>query len=527
MKRILYFTGYRMVAQEWSGSKLSSSVYFEPDDQGLDLFAAYLASLKSEPVRLLVDLIEEEFRQVKIPLLRGRDRQEMLSRNFAKFFRNSDYRHAVTQSIEKKGRKEERILMMGLTNQYLLKPWLEIIHKTRTPLIGIMSLPLVSEGLVSRLKDQNRCVILVSQQVPSNLRQSVFLNGKLILSRLVPIASFYQGDYASDVIRDVESTQRYLISQRIIERSDTISVNILCNERHRDKLLAKREEGGFFDYQIHTISEVIASEKIQIDDQQDFSSVLFCHQALRKPYANHYARSQEKLYFYHFIGALTTKLVSIFILALGLGLSATSVVKGMIFDSSVTEMKMIEQKYVTKYNQLAESRVDPTTSTTNMRDIVQLVDKIEKGYLARPRDMMIKVSEHISLFANIRLREYDWFISNDKGADSIREVNWGVKDPRQRRRGAPVRQSKELFEIVVVSGEFVDFNGDFRYVLSAIDDLESAMKSSGYYDEVIVLKRPLDVESNNQLSGEVGVLAKKTIGNAPFQVRLVRKVPLS
>ncbi|MBT7046791.1 MAG: hypothetical protein HN977_15535, partial [Gammaproteobacteria bacterium] len=71
MKRILYFTGYRMVAQEWDGRKLNSSVYFEPDEQGLDLFEAYLTSLKNEPVRLLLDLIEEEFRQVVIPLLRG------------------------------------------------------------------------------------------------------------------------------------------------------------------------------------------------------------------------------------------------------------------------------------------------------------------------------------------------------------------------------------------------------------------------------------------------------------------------
>ena len=74
MRRILYFTGYRMVAQEWSGNKLLSNVYFEPDDQGLDLFAAYLRSFRNEPVRLLVDLIEEEFRQIRIPLLRGSDR---------------------------------------------------------------------------------------------------------------------------------------------------------------------------------------------------------------------------------------------------------------------------------------------------------------------------------------------------------------------------------------------------------------------------------------------------------------------
>ncbi len=55
MKRVLYFTGYRMVAQEWQGTQLAGSVYFEPDEQGLDLFGSYLKSFKNEPVRLLVD----------------------------------------------------------------------------------------------------------------------------------------------------------------------------------------------------------------------------------------------------------------------------------------------------------------------------------------------------------------------------------------------------------------------------------------------------------------------------------------
>jgi 6-phosphogluconolactonase/glucosamine-6-phosphate isomerase/deaminase len=194
-----------------------SNVYFEPDEQGLDLFSAYLRSFRNEPVRLLVDLIEEEFRQIKIPLLRGSDRQAILKRNYVKYFRNSEYKFSISQSVERKARKEEKVLIMGLTNQYLLEPWLKIIDETSTPLSGILSLPLVSEEYIKEFKAEQRAVILVSQQVPSNLRQSVFIDGKLFLSRLVPIASFYQGDYASDVLRDVESTQRYLISQRIVE----------------------------------------------------------------------------------------------------------------------------------------------------------------------------------------------------------------------------------------------------------------------------------------------------------------------
>ena len=131
MKRVLYFTGYRMVAQEWYGHKLESSVYFEPDEQGLDLFNAYLRSLNNEPIRLLVDLIEEEFRQVKIPLLRGGDRKALLDRNYTKYFRNSKFRHAVTQSTEKKARKEENLLLLGLTNQLLLEPLFWLVNRYR------------------------------------------------------------------------------------------------------------------------------------------------------------------------------------------------------------------------------------------------------------------------------------------------------------------------------------------------------------------------------------------------------------
>jgi hypothetical protein len=324
MKRVLYFTGYRMVAQEWFGHKLVSSVYFEPDEQGLDLFRAYLRSFRNEPVRLLVDLIEEEFRQIKIPLLRGSDRDAILKRNYAKYFRTSKYKYSVSQAVEKKTRKEEKLLLIGLTNQYLLEPWLKIIEDTRTPLSGIISLPLLSENYVKELKSEHKTIILVSQQVPSNLRQSVFVDGKLVLSRLVPIASFYQGDYASDVLRDVESTQRYLISQRIVERTETVGVHILANKRHFDKLLTRCGEESYFDFNIYEINELLAREKIDVADEQDFSSALYCYMASKKLALNHYAQPDERVYFQHHRAGLVLTAASIALISIGIGMALTS-----------------------------------------------------------------------------------------------------------------------------------------------------------------------------------------------------------
>ncbi|MDH3534691.1 MAG: hypothetical protein OER87_02955 [Gammaproteobacteria bacterium] len=519
-----------MVAQEWAGHKLASSVYFEPDEQGLDLFSAYLRSFRNEPVRLLVDLIEEEFRQIRIPLLRGSDRQAILKRNYAKYFRTSNYKFAISQSVEKKTRKEEKLLLIGLTNQYLLEPWLKIIEETRTPLSGIISLPLLSEDYVKELKSESRTIIVVSQQVPSNLRQSVFVDGKLVLSRLVPIASFYQGDYASDVLRDIESTQRYLISQRIVERSETVTVHIVTNKRHFDKLTLRCEKESYFDFTIHEINELLAREKIDVSDEQDFSSGLYCYLASRKLSLNHYAQPKERRYFQHHRASLALRAASIALIALGAGFAMTSGVKGWLYHDTIVETTLIEQKYQAKYNQLSENRIDSTTSTSNMQDIVQTVQTVQSKYLQDPEEMLAMISSDISIFPDIRVKRVDWFLANFSDIEKVDDVQWGK--PKKRRRSSSERRDptipkpkKGYFEIAQVEGEFLNFDGNYRYALSAVDDLEKTMSESGKYFSVQITKRPLDVEPDNRLSGDVSnQRAGEQADRAEVAFRVVREI---
>ena len=516
-----------MVAQEWVGSKLESSVYFEPDEQGLDLFAAYLKSFRNEPIRLLVDLIEEEFRQIRIPLLRGSDRKAILERNFSKYFRNSRYRFAISQSVEKKTRKEEKLLLIGLTNQELLEPWLKIVDETKTALSGIVSLPLISEEYVKGLKSESRVIILVSQQVPSNLRQSVFVDGRLILSRLVPIASFYQGDYATDVLRDIESTQRYLISQRIVERTEQVEVHVLTNTRHLQKLAKRGKEDQFFDFHVMEINELLAAQKVEIRDDQDFSSGLFCFLASKKFAVNHYAQQQEKRYYQHHKVSLGLKVAGIALLTLGLGLGATGAVKGLLYSTTINETVAVEQKYSAKFNQLSERRVDPQTSTSTMQKIVQSVNEIEKKFLHDPEDMMSLVSQNISLFNDIRVKKLEWFLTNDPYVNSASGVNWEKTGTKRRKQGEEKRKKiskKALFEVAIVEGEFLEFDGNYRYALSVVDDLEKTMNESGAYFLVKVIKRPLDIESDNRLSGNIGIqsAAKAEVAKVTFKV--VREV---
>ncbi|MCP3688300.1 MAG: hypothetical protein GY784_07795 [Gammaproteobacteria bacterium] len=529
MKRVLYFTGYRMVAQEWSGAKMESSIYFEPDEQGLDLFSAYLRSFNNEPVRLLVDLIEEEFRQIQIPLLRGSDRQAILQRNFNKFFHKSEFIFAVPQSIEKKARKEEKLLLIGITNQSLLEPWLRLIEDTRTPLSGIISLPLLSEQYIGSLSSAGKAKILVSQEVPSSLRQSVFINGKLILSRLVPVASFYHGDYASDVVRDIESTQRYLISQRIVERTESISLHILSNKRHLDKLTMKCAEQNFADFHVHEINRQLDQYGIDVKDEQDFSSALFCYLASQKQTLNHYAQAHHKKYFHHHYASLALKVATVAFFAIGVGLLTTSLVRSWIYSNTIYESTLIEQKYRAKFNQLSETIIDSTTSTASMQHIVQTVENIEAKYLQEPEGMLSLISRDISLFSDIRVKNIEWFLSAVSNAETATDVSWDNRQAaRQGSRSASnanqQKPVKGFFEVANVDAEFLNFNGNYRYVLSAVDDLEKAMMESGSYFHVEITKRPLDIESDNSLTGDAGV--GKAIGDnrAELSFRVVREV---
>jgi hypothetical protein len=222
---------------------------------------------------------------------------------------------------------------------------------------------------------------------------------------------------------------------------------------------------------------------------------------------------------------LGLRAAAIALLAVGFGMAATSAVKGWLYQETVAETALIEQKYKAKYNQLSENRIDSTTSTTSMQHIVQTVDILRDQYLRDPEEMLAMISNDISIFPDIRVKKVDWFVSNYSDSVNPNDVDWG-KSRNTSRNTDPSKPKprKGYFEIAQVEGEFLNFDGNFRYALSAVDDLEKAMVESGKYYSVEITRRPLDIESDNQLSGSVGVGTKRLKANAELAFRLVREV---
>jgi hypothetical protein len=143
--------------------------------------------------------------------------------------------------------------------------------------------------------------------------------------------------------------------------------------------------------------------------------------------------------------------------------------------------------------------------------------------------MMALISQDIALFSEMRVIGMNWFVADSPAAEDATAQTSKIKEKRKRRSRRAPRRGKKLFEIVYLDGKLLNFDGDYRYALSLINDLEDTMKISGKYESVEIIRRPLNIAPSESLSGDVSVKLnkKKNDAKAEFSLRVVREVNLN
>ena len=147
-RRVLFFDNARLTAYRVQGGAVLHEASFAGDDAGLAAFGDYVGQHRRSLFHILVDTPEESFQTEDIPYSTGKDRQAILRRKLAQHFYGTPYALASSQGRLKTGRRDERLLLMALTQPQHFEPWLAALRNHQAILAGIYTLPQTIFGLL-------------------------------------------------------------------------------------------------------------------------------------------------------------------------------------------------------------------------------------------------------------------------------------------------------------------------------------------------------------------------------------------
>jgi len=228
--RACFLSADKLAVYHWQNGKLGSSYLFDVSGDGQNYFARYLKDTPKIPVYLLVDVLEEEYRQDTIPHVFGADRTALINRKKSRLFRDTPYFYAENQGREEGGRRDDRMLFMGLTNPDLLTPWLNLLDQNKVPLAGIYSVPQLTRTILDIIPNPAEHMLVVSLQSISGLRQSFFHKNKLKISRLVNMPRYGTQPYGKYIVEEIETIYRYLKGLHLAPENKPLDVYFLGNE---------------------------------------------------------------------------------------------------------------------------------------------------------------------------------------------------------------------------------------------------------------------------------------------------------
>ena len=486
-KTLLFLSADHFQAYVWDGGDLLDAQYFNNDANGRDQFSEFL-KLHRHPTYLLVDVIEEDFRQETVPHLTGKNRHELIERKFEQYYRNTTFRQARVLHRQLEGRRDDEMLFSALTNPQRISPWLDTLLANHIPLIGIHSLPNTSLPLLKDINSDH--VLLLSWEKHAGLRQTYFNQKRLHFSRLTPVGS--SNSFSESVATETPRTQQYLKSLSLPPPGEVLDVYIVCHADDKQAIESQLEDTPdlhYFYLDIQTLGKSFKAKTIYPDSD---ATRLFLHLLATKPSVSHYANSTHT----HFY--LLWKIRWIFY-----GLAATAATLSMLWSGlsvlqgrdflSETEPLLTQAAQLTREAEDLKRQFPVTTiPAADMKTAVALTRKLY-NYTPLPEVILSGLSTVLDQYSRIHPNKIAWQMS-----------------------AADAPPSQYPAQVITLDGELVDFGTDYRSALAYLDGFQLALTQQGY--AVTAQKLPLDLSPKGSISGEIQAKSEKS---AAFTLKLI------
>jgi len=515
IRRVFLLSGSQLTVYHWRAGALGGAQVFAADEDGLTQFSTYLDSMPSEPAWMLVDIVEEEFREDTVPHVYATDRRVLLRTKAHRLFRDARYTHALFQGRETEGRRDDRVLFTALIRPDLLAPWLGQVARHKVPLAGIYSLSILSERLLKHVPGTATRALLVTLSGNGGLRQTFFRDGQIKLSRLAIMPDLGSGQRAALILAEVEKIRRYLNSLRLLSRETPLDVHVLGHgsviadlARTTSDTVVTRHH--FVD--TATVARAIGFKGVYDSPDAD---ALFVHLLARQQPRNFYARPEETRYFSLYRARRGIKAASVLIFLASLGWSGYQMVNGAIAEQDARtlahKVDFYERIYREARGQLPKTKVEPI-------DLQRTVEAVRTLAARRttPAAMMEAISEGLGAYPSLKLARLEWRVSDDPDAPiaGTNPIRFETRTP------AATPDKDALYQLALIEGEVQPFDGNYRAAIEAVNGLAVRLAALKDVSAVRVVELPLDLSSRKNLSGGTG----GRIGEARFKLRLALRV---
>jgi len=499
VKRIFYFSGYRLTVFQWHKEKLVARYAFNPGEQGVEKFKAYLLATDNIPTRILVDLIEEDFKKETVPHVGHADRKSIVSRLVERHYRKSkDYTYSTVLDRQSHGRKDDILLYSVLSNPDILEQWLEPIRETQTAISGIWSLPHLSYRLFNRLDIKSSNAILVSQQVPSNIRQSFFKDGQFQTSRSA-VVNLDEASIGEYIATEVDQTIRFLSNQRQVGFDEKIDIFILCRSSDLRDIKEHCSSTNLFNYHFNTIESVNSLFSCDTNNADYCSDMYSYICACEKLPVGHYGNRSLFSYFYQHqaSNALYALSALLLIFSFIFSFSLFSQIRNLATETESLQQKtqQINIQYTDRLSHLEKKLLE----TKMMKSSVLFSERVESTKIISPQNFMVDVSKILMHpdIDNAKITSIKWHLTQSSKPPST-----------------SVNLKSQLIDYANKQSiqQFANINGYIRLSQSSLrksvqtsNAITSAFKKNKQTILIDVNKVPVDVRPQSSIEVETGL----------------------
>ncbi len=520
MDRVFYFSGYRLTIFHWDKNECLDSFAFDPGEEGLDRFRTYLHATDKSPVKILVDLIEEDFVKQTIPHVGHFDRKAIVKRIVDRQYRRSrDYVHYRITGRETAGRKDDILLYNVLTNPAILDPWLDVIRETHTPVCGIWSLPVITPELYRHLNTQAENVLVVSQQVPSNLRQTYLHHGKLQNSRSA-VVNLEEASIGEYIATEVEQTIHYLSNQRHIGFDEKIEIHVICRDQDLDQIRHHCNDSVLRHFIYHPLNEFSLRMGCSGLISDYCSSIYSCLCARHKSPVGHYGPSSLFSDYYRHLTSLTLYAASVILLLasiiISLGLFSDAGALDTQTQTLSTQTVAIQRSY---QNELAH--MEPRLANARMmQSTVLLNDKIQDSNLVSPQSFMSDISR-ILVSAEIkhtRLNRISW--------QQNQSQNFPGDSARGKRSSIDYASSQPLNHLATIGGQIITTDHSLKTAFAITRSIANTLEQHESIQKIRLIHMPVDTRPDASIEDEIETPAstrRPRDDRARFEIELIMK----